>query len=118
VETKEYLLIYNFKSGKGKIRKDITKIKAFFELNNRRLGLFESKEKKDILKLINSHYSKYTNWIVAGGDGTVSSVVNVVMQINGNRPVISVLPYGSANDIAYILGMKKKLSFNLKTIFQ
>lgn len=118
METKEYLLIYNFKSGKGKIRKDITKIKAFFELNKQRLELFESKEKKDILKLINSHYSKYTNWIVAGGDGTVSSVVNVVMQINGNRPVISVLPYGSANDIAYILGMKKKLSFNLKTILQ
>lgn len=49
METKEYLLIYNFKSGKGKIKKDITKIKAFFELNNRGLELFESKEKKIFL---------------------------------------------------------------------
>lgn len=44
--------------------------------------------------------------IAAGGDGTVHEVINGLMQIAPEkRPVLGIIPLGSGNDFAHILGL-------------
>jgi diacylglycerol kinase (ATP) len=44
--------------------------------------------------------------VAAGGDGTVHEVINGLMQIpQASRPVLGILPLGSGNDFAHILGI-------------
>ena len=43
--------------------------------------------------------------IVAGGDGTVSSAIQGVMESDGLRPNLKILPLGTGNDFARSLGI-------------
>lgn len=47
--------------------------------------------------------------VAAGGDGTVNSVVNGLMEVQGPRPVLGVLPLGTGNDLARSLGIPARL---------
>ncbi|MAT41314.1 MAG: hypothetical protein CL609_03155 [Anaerolineaceae bacterium] len=48
----------------------------------------------------------YNLVIAAGGDGTVHEVINGLMQIPPEkRPLLGILPLGSGNDFAHILGL-------------
>lgn len=50
----------------------------------------------------------FDNIVAAGGDGTVSEVVNGMMQVRGERSpvgVLGVLPIGSGNDFASMVGV-------------
>jgi len=52
-----------------------------------------------------------------GGDGTVHEVVNGLMQVPASkRPKLGVVPLGSGNDFAHILGMHEKPDRALKQI--
>lgn len=46
--------------------------------------------------------------IACGGDGTVHSCANGIMQ-SGSEAVLSVLPFGTVNDFASVLGMNDKI---------
>jgi diacylglycerol kinase family enzyme len=43
--------------------------------------------------------------IVAGGDGTVSDVVQGMMEAEGTPPALAILPFGTANNVARSLGL-------------
>ncbi len=44
--------------------------------------------------------------VAAGGDGTVHEVINGLMQVpEKNRPALGIVPLGSGNDFAHILGV-------------
>jgi len=48
----------------------------------------------------------FTHVIAGGGDGTVNEVVNGLMRLpRGQRPVMGVVPLGSANDFARSIGL-------------
>ncbi|MDX1315534.1 MAG: diacylglycerol kinase family lipid kinase, partial [Eudoraea sp.] len=54
----------------------------------------------------------YDYLIAVGGDGTLHEVINGVMQSGippGQRPVIGLLPYGSANDFARTAGLSRSI---------
>lgn len=46
--------------------------------------------------------------LIAGGDGTVDNVINVIKKYNINLP-IGILPTGTANDFAKFIGMPKDI---------
>ena len=57
--------------------------------------------------------------VAAGGDGTVHEVVNGLMQVPASkRPKLGVVPLGSGNDFAHILGMHEKPDRALKQIME
>ena len=44
--------------------------------------------------------------VAAGGDGTVHEVINGLMQVSQEqRPALGIIPLGSGNDFAHILGI-------------
>ncbi len=45
--------------------------------------------------------------VVAGGDGTVNYVVNILKQ-GGSKATLGIIPSGTANDFAFALGMSRK----------
>lgn len=57
---------------------------------------------------------KITDVVVAGGDGTVSQVVNGLMKLDVN---IGIIPCGSGNGLAYTAGIPKDPAKALKIVF-
>ena len=110
-----YLLIYNPKSGRGKIKKDVVFIKSFFNAQKIDLDVHETKSKDDAKTFLLESEKTYDVVMAAGGDGTISTVVNGMMKLE-KRPALAVLPYGSANDISHIFGFNKNIKKTLKTI--
>ena len=108
-----YLLIYNPKSGKGKIQKDLPKIKTFFKDKNLPLDIHETVSQEDAKNYVITSDKNYDCVLVAGGDGTISTVLNGLMQLK-TIPILGVLPYGSANDVSHILGIPKNIMQSLE----
>lgn len=98
------LLLYNPKSGKGRIQKHIAKIRAIFaeagiDITPREIDFssspFEGAENTELV-------------VVCGGDGTVNYVVNT-MKGAGLDPILGIIPAGTANDFASAIGMKSSI---------
>ena len=108
-----YLLIYNPKSGKGNIQKDLPKIQAFFKEKKLTLDIHETISQDDAKNYVLRSEKVYDCVLVAGGDGTVSTVVNGLLKLD-QKPILGVLPYGSANDVSHILGIKRNIMKTLE----
>ena len=57
----------------------------------------------------------YSKLIVSGGDGTVNSIVNILMKSGISIP-IGILPTGTANDFARSIGIPKNLDKSIEVI--
>lgn len=59
----------------------------------------------------------FTHVIAGGGDGTVNEVVNGMMQLpKAKRPVLGIVPLGSANDFATSIGVPLEPEAALKAV--
>lgn len=112
----KYLLLYNPVSGKGKFKKKISFIKKEFKKRDLTLDIYESRSAKDLINKSKIEASNYYCYIISGGDGTVNEVVNGIMD-QDIKPILAIIPSGTANDTAAILGMKKNVRRSLKKIF-
>ncbi len=109
-----YTLIYNPKAGKGKILKDIKKIETYFQKASLSFSMHETKSKDDAKAYLETLTPPF-RILIAGGDGTISTILNTLMTLDP-RPAFAVLPYGSANDISHIFGFSKNIIKTLKYI--
>lgn len=100
---KQAVFLYNTRSGKGKIARNIEAICTVFraygyEITPRLIDFcanpFDGNETIDLM-------------VVAGGDGTVNYVVNAMKRKGLDIPV-GVVPAGTANDFAGALGMSRE----------
>ena len=56
--------------------------------------------------------------IAAGGDGTVHEVVNGLMKVPADkRPLLGIVPLGSANDFSFAVGIDSRPAYALRQIF-
>ncbi|MDY0277428.1 MAG: YegS/Rv2252/BmrU family lipid kinase [Acholeplasma sp.] len=110
-----YLLLYNPVSGKGKFRKKIPLIESYFADKQLKLDIYESKSMGDLEKKAEELASKYDVYLASGGDGSINEVVNGIMK-SSFRPHLAVLPSGTANDIAAILGITKNVKKTLDLV--
>lgn len=109
----KYLLLYNPMSGRSNFKKHINQVIRFFSKTKHLLDIYESKAPKDLEIYSQLQASNYDVFLVAGGDGTVNEVLNGMMK-SEQRPVLGILPAGTANDTAAILGINKNINRSLK----
>jgi diacylglycerol kinase (ATP) len=113
----KYLLLYNPVSGRSTICKHLSYIQRRFEKEGLKVDIYESKRERDLIDQAHLKSGDYDVFVVAGGDGTINEVVNGVMRAK-KRPAIAVVPSGTANDIAAILGIRRSIRHALNVIFR
>ncbi len=108
---KNILLLYNPKSGDGNFKLELDNLIAYFEdeavFTLIRLGEFDLAEKFSIIDI-----ESFDLLMIAGGDGTVSWVTEVLI-INEIDIPFYIIPVGTANDFAEYL----KLSAEVDKIY-
>lgn len=99
---KKAVFLYNVQSGKGRIARNVSRICSIFaesgyavepQLIDFNRNPFDGNEAIDLM-------------VVAGGDGTLNYAVNA-MKTKGLDIPLGVIPAGTANDFAGVLGMSR-----------
>lgn len=100
------LFLINGKSRKlKKIKKQLsqTSIKNF--------DIVVTEKEKTTTKIVEEQGFNYSHLIAIGGDGTIHEAINGLMKLEENkRPVLSVIPAGTANDFAKTLSFPSSVS--------
>jgi diacylglycerol kinase (ATP) len=112
----KYLLLYNPVSGRSKFKSHLSYIEEEFKKTNHELAIYESKAPKDLLKVAEEQSANYDVFLVAGGDGTINEVLNGIMHAK-KQPALAILPSGTANDVAAIIGINKNIKKSLAILF-
>ena len=116
IKQKKIKLIYNPVSGGGKILKELDKIFAIYQEHGYIVDIFRVSNncnKKEILENID----EYDHFLISGGDGTINSFVNILKKNNADIP-IAILPTGTANDFANVMGMSKNIEKTCRKILE
>ncbi len=107
------IIIYNPKSGGGKTKVLFSKYYKIIKNNIffKKIDVFESQSKTETInKIIDIHNSHYDLIISIGGDGSISTICNGLMNVNiKKRLPILPLPCGSGNSFL--------LDFNIHSIY-
>ncbi|MEF3693295.1 MAG: diacylglycerol kinase family protein [Acholeplasmataceae bacterium] len=112
----KFLILYNPMSGRANFRRYIPQVKKIFEKSSNTVDFYESKAPKDLIRTAKDFSSSYDVFLAAGGDGTINEVVNGIMN-SKDQPILGVLPSGTANDIAAILGINRSIKRSLNMFF-
>lgn len=107
-------LIYNPYSGVNTITKHLDDIIKIYQENNYSITPFRI-SKKFPLESAFKDIDEYTHLLLAGGDGTINSIVNIIKKLDIDIP-IGILPTGTANDFAFCLGMPRDIEKACKQI--
>lgn len=111
------LFIYNPESGKGRINKNIELIKKEFIDHGYLPTIIKTNKPGDAKDLSIEYGQGYDLLICAGGDGTLSEVVNGLMTLE-KRPTVGYIPTGTTNDLAHMLGLPRKIKKALRIILK
>jgi len=100
------LLIVNPVSGMGKqrARTVIFNIVNFLSQHNCLTTIFATTHQGHATELVMSHAAAHDRIICCGGDGTLSEVLNGLVQLDKKVPV-GYIPTGTTNDLAHAIGL-------------
>lgn len=112
----KYLLLYNPVSGRSNFKSHLNIVLHTFKKTAHTLDIYESKAPKDLEKVAFERAKDFDVFLVAGGDGTINEVLNGIMK-SEKKPILGLLPSGTANDIAAILGFNKNIKKSLDIYF-
>jgi diacylglycerol kinase (ATP) len=100
--------IYNPFSGEQSIISDIDKVIMVHQKYGYQIVPFRLSFEYDIKNAFEVIDESYKFILVAGGDGTIDSTVNYMINNNVNLP-IAILPSGTANDFAKFIGIPQDI---------
>ena len=107
---KKIKLIYNSGAGQSKFKYFLDVIIEKFMENNCDVSVFRIDKNTNLYEYLkDSEKEGVYGIVVAGGDGTVNRVVNVIMKNNINVP-LGIIPAGTSNDFARHLKMPNNFS--------
>jgi YegS/Rv2252/BmrU family lipid kinase len=118
---RKILVIVNPVSGNGKALKIMPDIKSFFNMHSDIIEAdFKISRFKDDIKIIAStmYDDGYREFVVVGGDGSLSELVNGLGPKMDNKIKIGVIPYGSGNDFIKSLFSQYQLNDQIKAIIK
>ncbi|KGN03258.1 lipid kinase [Clostridium novyi A str. 4570] len=101
--------IYNPYSGENAIINEIDKVIMIHQKYGYTVEPFRISKDIELKCAFDNIDDTFKYILVAGGDGTVDSVVNCMKTLNINLP-IGILPMGTANDFAKFIGMSTNVS--------
>lgn len=101
---KKVRFIYNPASGDNRILYALDDILSIYQHRGYQLEPFRLTFQSDDEALLGDPAEAYHHLLIAGGDGTVNHVVNLLKSSGRDIPV-AVLPTGTANDFARLIGM-------------
>ena len=107
---KKIKLIYNSGAGQSKFRYFLDIIIEKFMQNGIEVSVFRAGKKTNLYEFLKDvDKENCYGIIVAGGDGTINRVVNVMMQNNIKTP-LGIIPAGTSNDFAKHIKMPANFS--------
>ncbi|GAA0789282.1 YegS/Rv2252/BmrU family lipid kinase [Hathewaya limosa] len=106
---KKIKFIYNPFSGENHIVGQLDNVIRIHQKYGYTVVPFRISRETNLEDAFNNIDSDYRYILVAGGDGTVDTVVNVMKRKNIDIP-IAILPSGTANDFAKFIGMPTNVS--------
>ena len=112
---KNVKFIYNPFSGENAILKDLDTVIKTHQKEGYTVIPYRLSYDTDIERAFEDLDESYHYIIIAGGDGTVDTIVNYMKQKKINLP-IAILPVGTANDFAKFIGMTEDIEKACKNI--
>ena len=93
----KYIVIHN-KNSRGKLV-DKSILEKLFSENNLSFEIFQTADTLEVAEIIKSHDNpdKYI-YCAVGGDGTLSNLVDTLLNCDINKPKVAYLPSGSGSD--------------------
>lgn len=115
---KKVKLIYNSVAGQSKFKYFLDTVVEKFAENGYEVSIYRASKKnthrlEEYLKSCKDAYAI----IIAGGDGTINRVVNVMMKNNINVP-IGIIPAGTSNDFAKHIKIPTSFSHSIDKILE
>lgn len=108
------LVIYNIRAGHGRFKRRLLMVERYLTNEHYDYTVHPLAENEAAPLFIESLAKTYDVFLVLGGDGTVHSVMNGVMRLpKKDRPRLLFLPFGTSNDYAKMLGMRRNIAKNL-----
>ncbi len=114
MDTKKLLLIYNPKSGTGKIKGKLSDVIDMCVKEGYEVTIRPTQAKMDAMEYLEENASRYDKVICSGGDGTLDEVVKGILASGTSLP-IGYIPAGSTNDFAGSLGISSTTMKAAKT---
>ncbi len=93
------LIINNPNSGKCKSEQELGYIKDKLLEKYQQVDIVSTCEHKEAIQISKTNADKYHTYVVVGGDGTFSEVVQGVID-QPNKPILGYIPTGTTNDFA------------------
>mgnify|MGYP002644402125 FL=1 len=112
---KKVKFIYNPFSGENLILTQLDKIIKLYQGKNLQIIPFRISLDTPLERAFIDIDETYDHILAAGGDGTINQVVNLMKNNNLDLP-LAVLPVGTANDFAKLIGATSDIEENCKKI--
>ena len=112
---KKVRFIYNPKSGDNRILDSLDDIISIYQRRGYTIVPFRLTFDYDDEDILGDLDDSYHHVLIAGGDGTINHIVNLLKANEIDVP-IAVLPTGTANDFAKLLGVPSDISAACKKI--
>lgn len=106
---KRVKLLYNPHSGENLIIKNLDNIFHVYQKKGYVVEPFRISFECSIEEAFGNINQGYDHILIAGGDGTINQVINIIKNLNIDLPV-AVLPAGTANDFATCIGIPKDIT--------
>ncbi len=100
-------VVYNPAAGRGKARRHVSEIEQYLLSRGADVDVHATASPEDLTRVLaeSSAGGKYDRVVVCGGDGTVH---HAARQFNLSRGVLGIIPLGSGDDFATVLGIPRK----------
>ena len=112
---KKVRFIYNPYSGENSIVNELDNVIKLHQEANLTVVPYRIQRGRDLSEALDIIDETYSYILIAGGDGTVDSLVNAMKQRNINIP-IGILPVGTANDFGKFINMPSDVEEACKQI--
>lgn len=116
MKSKRIRLVYNPYAGRRKLTSQLDTVIRIFQESGHEVSIHRASSPEDVEQIATQSID-VDRLVIAGGDGSIHQAVNGLLKIPAEkRPVLGILPVGTANDLAYALHLPKSIPEACKVI--